>query len=404
MTKPAATVRQRIALSAAAAALVLCCYWSVRFAYADILASTRSTEGLRKAIGIVPWNADYHYLLGAALEWEGETADDAFVKAVQLNPRASQVLIHLAQSAERHGNSGQAELYLLQAASFDRTFDPRWALANFYFRHGNFDAFWKWVALALDRAYGDSRAVFELCWHAPDGARRLRSLIPRDPEAMARYLRYLEAAGYTEPLAETAGQLAMFRRPGDRTLLLAACDRLISADRGQDAQQLWATLIQTGLIDAPSTPGNLLVNGDLSRQPLESGFDWRQGDCADVSLELMPRQPGLKLQFAGSQAEHCDVISQYLLLAGTAMGSFQFEYLAEPEEAGAFRWSACAGAHCSPLEAASAKKLPGGWTRIEGRFAPPGPGLVRLVLGYQRPVGRTRYEGEIRLRKIGLAR
>lgn len=404
MTTPAAAVTQRIALSAAVAALVPCCYWSVRFAYADILASMRNPGGLRKAVELVPWNADYYSLLGAALEWEGEAADGAFLKAVQLNPRASQVLIHLAQSAERHGNPGQAERYLLQAASFDHTFDSRWALANFNFRHGNFDAFWKWVALALDRAYGDSRAVFDLCSRAPDGARRLRALIPRDPGSLSRYLHYLEAVGYTEPMAEIAGQLAMFRLPGDRALLLAACDRLISADRAPEAQRLWATLVQTGQIDDPSTPGNLIVNGDLSRQPLGSGFDWRQGDCTDVSLEPMPRQPGLKLQFAGSQAERCEVLSQYVVLPDTTSRSFHFEYLAEPEDADAFRWLACAGARCFPLEGAVAKKLADGWTRIEGQLTPGGPGLVRLVLGYQRPLGRTRYEGELRLRKIGLAR
>ena len=48
---------------------------------------------------------------------------------------------------------GMAALH--EAARVDRTFDPRWTLANYYFRRQNWDEFWKWMRAAAEMSYGD---------------------------------------------------------------------------------------------------------------------------------------------------------------------------------------------------------------------------------------------------------
>ena len=56
-----------------------------------------------------------------------------------------------------------AERWLLDAARVDRQYEPRWTLANFYFRQQKMDDFWKWMRAALEVSYGDRVAAFDLC-------------------------------------------------------------------------------------------------------------------------------------------------------------------------------------------------------------------------------------------------
>ena len=87
----------------------------------------------------------------------GTTADDAeyyllagdFDRAVSLNPRSAAAWIARGLEAETAGDRKKAEASLKRAAEIDRTYLPRWTLANFYLRAGDLPSFWIWARRAM---------------------------------------------------------------------------------------------------------------------------------------------------------------------------------------------------------------------------------------------------------------
>ena len=65
--------------------------------------------------------------------------------ALKLDRYNAQAAIELALQDESEGNYSEAEKLLLGAFTVDRTYVPRWTLANFYFRRNNLPAFWTWA-------------------------------------------------------------------------------------------------------------------------------------------------------------------------------------------------------------------------------------------------------------------
>ena len=57
-------------------------------------------------------------------------------------------------------------------------FEPRWALANFYFRSGNGEQFWYWIRSSLDMAHGDLAALWDLAWRATDSPAAVAAVLP----------------------------------------------------------------------------------------------------------------------------------------------------------------------------------------------------------------------------------
>src|SRR6185437_12999593 len=109
-------------------------------------------------------------------------------------------------------------------------FEPRWTLANFYYRRGNEAEFWKWMRRALEVSYGDRTPAFDLCWRVtPDAKEILARAIPDRHDPLAAYLRYLVAKGRGDQSAPAALRLAAFQDSSDRLALMLACDALIEA-------------------------------------------------------------------------------------------------------------------------------------------------------------------------------
>ena len=114
-------------------------------------------------------------------------------KIAALTPYSSAPRIRLGLAAELSGDPSSAERWLLDAARVDHQFEPRWTLANFYFRAANKpDEFWKWMRAALAGSYGDRTPAYELCWRVSDDAREiLARAIPDRREVLGSYLAYL---------------------------------------------------------------------------------------------------------------------------------------------------------------------------------------------------------------------
>ncbi len=136
---------QSAASIAIAAGLAFAGWRTLRAGYADLVFRLNTLPDVRRATEIEPGNANWRVWLSELLEREGGDPKSALLAAAQLKPADSAAWIRLGLRAELEGDQIRAEHYLLNAAAADKLYEPRWTLANYYFRQRRMDRFWPWV-------------------------------------------------------------------------------------------------------------------------------------------------------------------------------------------------------------------------------------------------------------------
>jgi len=382
-------------------------YWSARLAYAELLYGRGTPESVERAAGLVPGNAQYARRKAELAEAAGPNpakAERALEAVLRARPHDSEALIALGLRAEARGDFAAAERDLLEAAGHDRGYDPRWSLANYYFRREDGRSFWKWARAACEIAY-EPTPLFRLLWNRTDDAAEiLNRAIPDSPEIQRQYLAFLMDG----PRWESAGGVAkrILERPEvqDVPLLMAYCDRLLAAKRGQGALDLWNALGRRGLIAfGQAEPEHGPVNGAFRTPPGGSGFDWRIAPVEGI--ETAQDAPGLRLTFSGDEPEAWEPLWQYVVLKGGTRYRMTFQYSSSGVEQGSgLRWRVVDITGDDPEVAAESEELVHeGWGDGSVAFTTPaGMSLGRLVLSYRRAPGTTRIQGSVRLRSIAL--
>ncbi len=150
--------------------VISCCLWgmwnSLKLTRADFLFRQDTADSLRSVILLEPDDSDAYSRL-AQLDETHST--ELLETALSLNRYNVQAAIELGLRYEADGDYSRAEKFLLQAFSVDRTYRPRWSLANYYLRRDNIPAFWTWARKAAEMPSDDMGALFELCWRvSPD--------------------------------------------------------------------------------------------------------------------------------------------------------------------------------------------------------------------------------------------
>jgi hypothetical protein len=285
-------------------------------------------------------------------EYNGADPTRTLLRATELNPLHSAAWIRLGLRAEMQGNFPEAEALLLRAASVDRQFEPRWTLANYYFRRGDLPNFWQWTRQALETSYGDRRPLFDLCWRAgSDPAIILQSAIPTKPEVIASYIDFLIQEKHLSAVAEAAKKLGSGQT--------AVRDRAVSA------------LLEAG--DASSIRDLLGVRTHR--------FQWIR--ILDEGSRFSSDNGSIRLDLTGRQPEACELAAQFVLL--------------EPGRRYRLQWKTDSDAPGFFLQIAGAE-FP-----VAARAAEfEAPALTRLVLRYARPLGSARFEGTLELRDISI--
>jgi tetratricopeptide (TPR) repeat protein len=397
MSRVAAAARTLLGV-ALGAVLVAAGYESVERAWADWLFRSRSPAAAQRAAAVAPSNADYRSASGSTKDLEA---------AVRLNRYHTAARIELALRAEFAGDLRRAESLLLEAARFDRTYQPLWALANFYFRRGDRRQFFRWAHAANEMAYFDQSALFDLCWRiSQDGAEILREVIPDRVPILAQYLDFLIRQGRLEDAGAAAERLFNIGGPEQAPLLVAYADALIRAQEGAAARRWWNRLAARRFIPhAPLTPEAPLANGDFRAPALGAGFDWRLAQVQGVYSELLPSAGQVRFSFSGSQPEQCRLLEQIVLLPAGRSCRLRFRYRTT-----AFGCPSGLGWSLTRFSDGAAVPLDGhdlcgdSWREAELRLsAPPQESLARLALDYARRPGTTRIEGELRLTGVTLA-
>ena len=405
------TVMRIVAIVAAGAVLGLATYWSLRLGYADHLFHSGTPEGVKRAVELAPDNARHQARWAAILEDSGKdpaAALAALEAAVASNPRDSTSWIELGLQAEMEGDIMKAERFLLEAARVDKQYDPRWALANFYFRQNDTANFWSWARKAATMSYGDGASLFRLCWRmTQDPAAILERAIPDQPAVLARYLSFLLADNHVAALEAAAQRLSEHAGQEDLPVLLASCDRLVGARQFPAALRIWIALSRRKLLPYwPLEPerGFSLTNGDFRIPPLSRGFDWRVHVAEGISVLRRNSQPGLRITFSGRQPESSEVLSQFVPLLPGREYRLRFRYRTSgiaPDTG--LRWRIVDAATGGELGYRSPDLSSEEERQEEVLFSTTvETQLGRVVLGYQRAAGTTRIEGSISLRDVGL--
>ena len=379
---------RRIFVVAALFVLAIAAMYSIRLALADAAFRKHTPQSVARALEILPDRASYLLFRAQQMDYNGENSTALLERAAAVNPLSSVPRIRLGLAAEARGDFSGAEKWLLDTARVDGQFEPRWTLANFYFRRERTGEFWKWMRAALEVSYGDRRLAFDLCWRMTQNAEEvLAQAIPDRHDVLAAYLYYVMDQRH-EATGAVALKLAQLHDRSDVAELETACDLLINDGKLAEARELWRQVghAQTGLI----------ANGDFATEPSGHGFDWhpsRAEGLTDVALT-----GSYRIAFSGRQPESSELLRQFVVLQPGKVYSLRWEArtqgFASPS---GIEWTA--GATHGALEPAQDWRSGGLDFKMDFKAE---AALVPVTLAYRRPTGQARAEGSIEIRAVSL--
>jgi tetratricopeptide (TPR) repeat protein len=368
---------------------VLGIWSSWKLALADYLFRMNTKDSMRAAIRLEPdaWKYYMHLAL-----FDDANAQQLLEKAIKLDPYNAEADIELGLRLESAGDYARAEKLLLDAFAVDRTFLPRWTLANFYFRRNNLPAFWTWARNAAEMPSDSIGPVFELCWHvSPDPKEIEARILNDDPELIRQYLSFLLAKDQLPAAAEIAGRLVQAgNRETDASQVFSVIDRLIAARQGDVAKSLWNQLIEKHWVVADTGAPN---NPNFAREPLPVQFDWAL--ASNNGLHSWPGPSGLETEFSGDEPENCTIAEQTELLAPgnyALVSSYRSEGIA-PDTG--LRWQILAAGSDKVL-AESPDLSSESLNHVTFAFSiSPEASLIDLRLAYRRALGTPRISGTL---------
>ena len=398
----------RLALMAMALAAALAAYWSARLSYAALLYDRATPRTTQRSAALAPGNARYAMGWAQLAEAAGlgpAAAESLLHSVLRAHPGDSEALIALGLRAEMRNDFASAERDLLEASRGDRGYNPRWALANYYFRRHDGPNFWKW-ARAASAMTSEPTPLFNLLWnYTGDGAEILHRAIPDQPALLRQYLYFLISGPHWDAAASTASRILQRPQPDDTPALMAWCDRLLAAARGPQALALWNALARQNLIEfAPLDPARGPVNPAFETAPTGAGFDWHLAPAPGIEPSL--DRPGLRLNFTGEEPEAWEPLWQYAPLEPSSSYRLTFQYATTAiAPASGLRWRVV-DLTAQPAVLAQSESLSHqDWQTDSVLFQTPPPlRLARIDLSYRRTPGTVRIEGSIRLRNVTLER
>lgn len=161
----------------------------------------------------------------AALFTAGQAAGIPFVQPTE-SPRVISIALERGLELERDGNIASAERFLIEAARWDRQYQPAWTLANFYFRQGDTESFWKWAGRAAEMAYDNYRPLLRLACAIEDDPETIVARLGKRPKLVRALLDITIAEGRLDAAQQVGKMLAGFHDPADGPRLEALEERI----------------------------------------------------------------------------------------------------------------------------------------------------------------------------------
>jgi len=251
---------------------------------------TEAEKNLRKAADLNPRRWDFWSDLGTTCDFAGDIAcsDEAFERALVLNPMAPVLQWTL-------GN------HFLLTNRQEKAFP--------YFRR----------LLELDPDYLEP--TFRLCFRAIRDPQAIYSnVVPsgRDPSPRFAFLMFLSSAADYENAMRIWGQMISGPDPSPNlSMVKPFLDFLLDHNQIQDAGTVWNDLQHAGVIPpGPNSPSaNLLYDGSFVGPRLNTGFDWRTNDSADLVFDFSDPYgykggKCLRIEFAVGRNGDYDLLNQ----------------------------------------------------------------------------------------------
>jgi tetratricopeptide (TPR) repeat protein len=414
----------RISALAIGAGLVFAARYPAIAGLADYLA-TQSPEGLSSALELVPQNAEYWELQATRQSILSPEHQTSLEKAIERAHHNARLWMKLGDAQAAKGNTAAAETAYKKAKTFDQGYEPRWVLANLYFRAADFDRFWPEIRETFKFENRDLSPGFELCWSAASSqASEVFANVPRTPRVLAQYLNFLNNTNRLQSAPEVAAELLKLNaiKAEQLNALVGYCERLLNDKQYQAANQIWTALAAKSLVPSASN-SNILVNADMMEQFSGRGFDWRWETPGNVGRIQIPALKQSDIQFNGDQPENCPLLRQHLTL--TPGGAYRFTFDYRTRDIGAhsgLRWriTDMNGIELQSSEELSSEswksavvlfRVPDGRTPLAANpsDAPATPATAnvtvlpvaagqQIVLSYERPRGTTRIAGTLSVR------
>jgi pentatricopeptide repeat protein len=396
---------------------VCACVVSLISARATHLFNIGTLPSLSAAVRLVPFNAGYIAALGEA---QPSSAADLWTRSTELNRFSADTWFRLGYHAELNQHQPRlAERYFLKAVAVDRSYLPRWTLANFYFRQHNREQFLKWAKSALEITPYDGAAVFFQTLALTNDEKQVLNILPARTQVAFDYLNFLLVSNRDaslEPVAMRALNLpaaAPFGRPDLpgrwQNLLGITEDRLLTAGNVDAALRVWNKMHQRGWtkLAAPSASAPL-TNVKFEAPFSNHGFDWSSVPASGVSFDQIPESQKIRFTFSGTQPEWCRLLQQFVSLepGRTYRMAWETESSDFVDQIG-LTWKLYP-AGSGGLDAGAALSSPdlivkganhGEWIFSVGNDAK----LYLITLEFKRPLGQVRAEGSLAIRDVSMA-
>jgi hypothetical protein len=341
-------------------------------------------------------------------EAEGSHPARALEYALHNDPLNASLWIRSGIQAELAHNLTLAEQRFLRAAAVSQLYEPRWTLAGFYFRRGREEEFWRWAHLALDRAYGDQRPLFDLAWRIrPDGPYILSQLSRATPRVRRAYLQFLVESGRLREAGPAAESLLGVATAAEAPALRAFVTAALDGRRPEVALRTWNALCSRQLLACDAVDadaGRSISNGRFTRPTLNAGFDWRFLLVDGARLSQNPDAGFLRIEFTGRQPEACDLATQIAPVRPSTAYAILFETQSTGLRAPTgLHWRVADAARGAEIATSTPEWASDTWRGQAATFSSPAEThFIRLTLRYDRLPGTARMAGEALLRAVRL--
>lgn len=300
--------------------------WVAKTYLGDRLAEQVSVRNVTLAAVLDPRNATYQLQLGRFYQYNpaDTNPEQAMVhiqRAVQLAPYDPDAWLDLGAALEFQGETAKAEACLRRADYLAPNLPPiQWAIGNFFLLHGNVGEAFHHFKVVLSGSARYNQTIFDTAWKASGNANQiLEEVIPEHAQSEFAYLDYLVSRHDYEAAAGVWKRLAGGPEGFPASMVSPYLEALIDTHRAAEAGQVWDALRTKGVIPPTyvQSSHNLVVNGDFEAPPLNLGFDWRliRVDGAYSSLdESTYHSPGhsLLIQFMGAQNLNYQNVAEFV--------------------------------------------------------------------------------------------
>ena len=294
---------------------VVCVYKAYRFSLG------RNEASLQRAIRLQPRDASNYDLLGQYFIWDGQdprAAAAQFQRAVSLNPYESSYWIHLAQSENSLGNSGEQASAIRKAITVDPTTpDVAWTAANFFLVQGETQEALDQLAMVLRSDPSKADAALDLSWRVAGDVKPIQDRMPPDPEIYLRLVKLLVAKQQWTAADRAWSSTLRLNRELDARSALAYVDALLAKRDVAAAQVAWQQITSRSTrLQAYIAPENLVVNARFNQEFLNAGFDWHYSAQPGVTVALDSTQSyqgaeALLIRYPGGSNEDAG-LSQFI--------------------------------------------------------------------------------------------